>query len=148
MERKCKKSEKKNGGYYWVDALIEPNFDTRGNIVSYTATRMDITDKLELKTLIKNQEVTIEEKTELANTQRDNAINSAKAKSEFLANMSHEIRTPLNAILGFVDILRDESKGRKSLEHINIIGSSSKSLLQIIEDILDFSKDREWKTRY
>jgi len=134
------KNLKKDGGYYWVDALIEPNFDKGGNIVSYTATRMDITDKIELEALIKNQEVIIEEKTELANTQRDSAVNSAKAKSEFLANMSHEIRTPLNAILGFVDILKDENKGRKSLEHIDIIGSSSRSLLQIIEDILDFSK--------
>jgi len=68
------------------------------------------------------------------------ASNANKAKSEFLANMSHEIRTPLNAILGFVDILKDEDKGRKSLEYINIIDESSNSLLQIIEDILDFSK--------
>lgn len=67
--------------------------------------------------------------------------NSANnAKSEFLANMSHEIRTPLNAILGFVDLLKDESKGRKSLEYVEIIDKSSKNLLQIIEDILDFSK--------
>ena len=61
-------------------------------------------------------------------------------KSEFLANMSHEIRTPLNAILGFVNLLKKENVGRKSLEYVNIIDSSSKSLLQIIEDILDFSK--------
>ena len=63
-----------------------------------------------------------------------------KAKSEFLANMSHEIRTPLNAILGFVDILKEESKGRKSSEYVDIIYKSSDTLLQIIEDILDFSK--------
>ena len=62
------------------------------------------------------------------------------AKSEFLANMSHEIRTPLNAIVGFVDLLKEESKGRKSLEYVNIIDKSSDNLLQIIEDILDFSK--------
>ncbi|MCX6076554.1 MAG: ATP-binding protein [Campylobacterales bacterium] len=68
------------------------------------------------------------------------AVQSVKAKAEFLANMSHEIRTPLNAILGFIDLLKEESKGRKSLKYVEIISSSSKSLLKIIEDILDFSK--------
>ncbi len=68
------------------------------------------------------------------------ALQSVKAKAEFLANMSHEIRTPLNAVLGFVDLLKEESRGRKSLKYVEIISSSSKSLLKIIEDILDFSK--------
>jgi signal transduction histidine kinase/CheY-like chemotaxis protein len=68
------------------------------------------------------------------------AVQSVKAKAEFLANMSHEIRTPLNAVLGFVDLLKEESRGRKSLKYVEIISSSSKSLLKIIEDILDFSK--------
>jgi len=65
----------------------------------------------------------------------------SSAKSLFLANMSHEIRTPLNAILGFIDLLKKECKGRsKSLEYINIVENSSKTLLNTIEDILDFSK--------
>ena len=76
----------------------------------------------------------------IANKERDNAINSAKSKSEFLANMSHEIRTPLNAVLGFIDLLKEETRGRKSATYVDIIDSSSKSLLKIIEDILDFSK--------
>jgi len=71
---------------------------------------------------------------------KDEAQTVSKYKSEFLANMSHEIRTPLNAIVGFVDILKDESRGRKSMEYVEIIDDSSKNLLQIIEDILDFSK--------
>jgi len=72
--------------------------------------------------------------------QKELAKASEKSKLEFLANMSHEIRTPLNAILGFVELLKDESRGRKSLEYVEIIDSSSQSLLHIIEDILDFSK--------
>ena len=68
------------------------------------------------------------------------AILSAKAKSEFLANMSHEIRTPLNAVLGFIELLKEETRGRKSTLYVDIIEDSSKSLLKIIEDILDFSK--------
>ncbi len=65
---------------------------------------------------------------------------SAQAKSEFLANMSHEIRTPLNAIVGFVELLKEENSSKESTQYIDIIEKSSQSLLQIIEDILDFSK--------
>lgn len=54
--------------------------------------------------------------------------------------MSYEIRTPLNAILGFIELIITETKENKVLEYTKIIEQSSKSLLQIIEDILDFSK--------
>ena len=64
----------------------------------------------------------------------------SKSKSEFLANMSHEIRTPLNAILGFVELIKESTKEKKTLEYANIIDNSSQSLLNVIEDILDFSK--------
>ena len=68
------------------------------------------------------------------------AIQANKSKSEFLANMSHEIRTPLNAILGFIGLIKNDTKEEKTLKHIKIVDDSSKTLLQIIEDILDFSK--------
>ncbi len=75
----------------------------------------------------------------------DKAIAAEIAKDEFLANMSHEIRTPLNAILGFVTILKKQTKEEKSLKYLNIIDSSGKSLLTIINDILDFSKIQSGK---
>ncbi|MDF1875326.1 response regulator [Sulfurimonas sp. SAG-AH-194-I05] len=75
-------------------------------------------------------------------------LNSAsKSKSEFLANMSHEIRTPLNAILGFIDLLKEETKDKQACEYLKIIDESSKGLLQIIEDILDFSKIESGKLK-
>ena len=72
-------------------------------------------------------------------------ITSEKAKEEFMANMSHELRTPLNAIIGFSSILGRKLQDEKNLEFIQHINSSSKSLLALINDILDLSKIKDSK---
>jgi signal transduction histidine kinase len=64
-------------------------------------------------------------------------------KSEFLANMSHELRTPLNAVIGFADVLLERTFGdlnQKQAQYIDIILTSGKHLLSLINDILDLSK--------
>ncbi len=68
------------------------------------------------------------------------AQNANRAKSNFLASMSHEVRTPMNAILGFVDVLYKQQESPEQLEHLHIIKDSGEALMQIIDDILDFSK--------
>jgi len=69
------------------------------------------------------------------------AEESDRLKSAFLANMSHEIRTPLNGILGFAEILKmDKTISGESRDFLEIINSSGKHLLSLINDIVDLSK--------
>ena len=63
-----------------------------------------------------------------------------QAKSRFLANMSHEIRTPLNAVIGFSTLAENEDSAAALSEYLHKINLSSKSLLSLINDILDISK--------
>ncbi len=65
---------------------------------------------------------------------------ASRAKSEFLANMSHEIRTPMNAVLGYADLLESLVIGDKQVSYLESIKTGSRSLLNLINDILDLSK--------
>ncbi len=72
---------------------------------------------------------------------KDKAEESDQLKTAFLANMSHEIRTPMNGILGFAEMLNDDSlsAGNKK-KYLEIINSNGKMLINLIDDIIDFAK--------
>jgi two-component system CheB/CheR fusion protein len=68
---------------------------------------------------------------------------TSQVKSDFLANMSHELRTPLNSVIGFSEVLFDETFGpinEKQKKYVNNILSSGKHLLALINQILDMAK--------
>ena len=68
------------------------------------------------------------------------ANEASLAKSQFLAKMSHELRTPLNGVIGMSDLLMDCSLERQEREFVRTIHNSGKTLLGIIDNILDFSR--------
>lgn len=115
------KSRAKNGEIFYVDTTIVPIADTQGNLSEFMAISYEVTDLVVAK---------------------EEAIAASEAKEYFLSNMSHEIRTPLNAIIGFVDLLKNEAVSEKERRYLDIIHSSGENLLSIINDILDFSKLR------
>ena len=71
---------------------------------------------------------------------RVEALEASEAKSQFLSTMSHEIRTPLNAIIGLSHILADNEPRKDQLENINALSYSGKILLNLLNNVLDFSK--------
>ena len=82
----------------------------------------------------------VEERTSELTRANEQLKQANKTKSEFLANTSHEIRTPLNAILGMSELALDSGLTGKQREYVSVVKKSGKTLLNLINDILDLSK--------
>lgn len=115
-----------NGSIHSIRTLATVQYNKFNEAVSMIGTNWDITEQKQTEAIL----LTARNEAEMANN----------AKSEFLANVSHEIRTPMNAIIGFAEILKDKITDTKQKEHVKTILSSGRTLLSLINDILDLSK--------
>jgi two-component system, sensor histidine kinase and response regulator len=68
------------------------------------------------------------------------AAAAGRIKAQFLANMSHELRTPMNGVLGMAELLNDTALTAEQRDYIDVLTSSARSLLRVVDDILDYSE--------
>lgn len=133
--------------YLEVDGEIQSNYFTYGNSPLFNAegkisgmlcTILDTTKSV-VRTRVTEENLT---QAMLALQSAKNEAEIAnQAKSSFLANMSHEIRTPIGAILGFAEIMRTQDlEASERKKYLDTVIRNGKSLIRIIDDILDLSK--------
>ncbi|MBN2236805.1 MAG: response regulator [Bacteroidales bacterium] len=120
-------------------ALIFGFIQIRIRRITYLNQQLESQVSLKTKELVDANFMLQKEIEERKKAETD-AEHASQSKSQFLANMSHEIRTPMNAIIGFTDLLTSLIKDEKQRHYLNSIQSSGKSLLILINDILDLSK--------
>ena len=116
----------KNGKRIWINASYSPIRNVDGKVIKVQMFMMDISERKKME-----QEMLLA---------KDKAEQAASAKSTFLANMSHEIRTPMNSIIGFSELLLDTAMQQEQRDYLSTISQSAKSLLHLLNDILDSAK--------
>lgn len=118
------KHRHKNGT--WIDVMISVKVIELGGLTYLHSIMHDITQEERIKAELERS--------------RAEAIEASHTKSEFLANMSHEIRTPLNGIIGLTDLALSASSDPLQRDYLTKAQSSSRALMRILNDILDYSK--------
>ena len=118
-------NKRKDGSLYWESATISPVQNDKGEILHFIAIKEDITGRKLMESRLADALLRAEA--------------GAAAKSQFLSIMSHELLTPLNGVLGFAELLSITPLNDEQMGFARTISQSGNHLLQVVNDILDFS---------
>jgi two-component system, sensor histidine kinase and response regulator len=133
-----------DGEWRWFKTRGLPVKDDHGKIVYWVGTCTDIDDQKRAAEVLEERVRQRTAELELLNRDlqvaRDRALEASSLKSKFVANISHEIRTPMSGVLGMSELLLTCELDNESKELAQYIYSSAKSLLDVVNDLLDFSK--------
>ena len=116
----------KNGEEIWVTISGSPIYDSNGVRIGSIGIHLDITRQKRLQKSLQKA--------------REESDRAKRAEERFLAKMSHEIRTPLNAVIGMSYLLSETEINKEQEEYVEVISRSGNLLLNLVNDILDYSK--------
>lgn len=116
--------------------------DEIGRLVDAFNTMLEQVERHERQLTVQQGELerAVRERTAALDTARARVERASHAKGEFLAGVTHELRTPMNAVIGMVDITLGTDLSPKQREYLNLVRSSARSLLGVVNGVLDFSK--------
>ncbi|MBC3766955.1 MHYT domain-containing protein [Neptunicella marina] len=117
---------RKDGEIRWLMEQGNKVRDDNGRVLWLDGFILDITERHKMEQQLREA--------------KEAAENAASVRAAFMANMSHEIRTPMNAIIGFSDILLESRLEADQAKQLRTINNSAKSLLHLLNDILDSAK--------
>ena len=136
-----------HGELVWIEITIN-HLSYLGHpaaLCSFSDITLRKANEIELADYRNRLEEKVKEKTEALTEAKNIAERALGVKSRFLSNISHEIKTPMNAIMGVSELLKAEGLSKKQTGYINIMNRSSRALMTLLEDILDFSRAKSGK---
>ncbi|CAM4128938.1 ATP-binding protein [Pseudoalteromonas byunsanensis] len=127
-----------------LELSASPIRSADGNLLGFALFVADVTEqnkaKAEIVKMNASLELQVEQRTLELDIAKRKAEESSKVKSAFISSISHEMRTPLNGILGTLELVRREPLSQQQGNYLDMMSTSAKTLMRLINDVLDLSK--------